>query len=87
MYLARNKIGDAGAIALAESVKATLVKCVLQVRVSLFFWQVWAHTHRRCSATCRAKMVSCCSMMLFRVDVCDLRGVSRREVRPDGTRA
>ena len=40
MYLDRNTIGDAGAVALAESLKATLVTCVLQVCVSLFLWQV-----------------------------------------------
>ena len=38
--LYNNKIGDAGAVALAESLKATLVTCVLRVHVSLFLWQV-----------------------------------------------
>ena len=38
--LGSNEIGDAGACALADSLKATLVTCVLQVRVSLFLWQV-----------------------------------------------
>ena len=32
MYLDRNTIGDAGAVALAESLKAMIVTCVLQVR-------------------------------------------------------
>ena len=32
-----NKIGDEGAVALADSLKATLVTCVLQFRASLFF--------------------------------------------------
>ena len=73
-------------MALAECLKATLVVCVLQVRVSLFFWQV-AHIHRRRSATCRATVLARCVMRLFRVDVYELRGVSQREVRPDGTRA
>ena len=46
MYLGSNKIGDAGAVALAESLKATLVTCVLQVHVALFLWQVCARIHR-----------------------------------------
>ena len=36
LNLGSNEIGDAGAIALAESLKAMIVTCVLQVRVSLF---------------------------------------------------
>ena len=36
MYLDYNKIGDEGAVALAESLKATFVTYVLQVRASLF---------------------------------------------------
>ena len=40
LQLGSNEIGDEGAVALAESLKATLVTCVLQVRASLFFWQV-----------------------------------------------
>ena len=44
MDLDENKIGDEGAMAFAESLKATLVTCVLQVRATLFSWQVWART-------------------------------------------
>ena len=51
MSLESNNIGEAGATALAESLKATLVTCVLQVRASPFPWQVCARTHRRRSAT------------------------------------
>ena len=40
LVLDDNKKGDEGAIALAESLKVTLVMCVLQVRASLFLWQV-----------------------------------------------
>ena len=40
IYLHQNKIGDDGAVALAESLKATLVTCILQVHVSIFLWQV-----------------------------------------------
>ena len=39
-----NEIGDKGAVALAECLKATLVTCVLQVRASLFSWHVCAHS-------------------------------------------
>ena len=78
-----NKIGDGGAIALAESLKAMFVTCVLQVRTSLFLWHVCAHIHRRHSGTCRATVLACFSMRIFCVDVCELLGVSRREVRPD----
>ena len=53
LNLDRNTIGDAGAIALAESLKAMIVTCVLQVRVSLFLWQVCAHIHRR-NSNCEA---------------------------------
>ena len=40
MNLRENYIGDAGAVSLAESLKATLVTCVLRVHVSLFLRQV-----------------------------------------------
>ena len=83
MYLFNNKIGDGGAIALAESLKAMFVTCVLQVRASLFLWHVCAHIHRRHSGTCRETVLACYSMRFFCVDVCELLGVSRREVRPD----
>ena len=83
MDLWNNKIGDAGAAALAESLKAMFVTCVLQVRTSLFLWHVCAHIHRRRSATCRETVLACCSMRFSCVDVCELLGVSRREVRQD----
>ena len=38
IYLHQNKIGDAGAVALAESLKAMFVTCILHV--SMFLWQV-----------------------------------------------
>ena len=75
--LGNNTIGDAGAIALAESLKATLVTCVLQVRASLFP----SRTHRRRSATCRATVLARCSASFF-VLMC-LSCVACRGVRCD----
>ena len=40
LELQYNTIGDEGAVAFAESLKVTLVMCVLQVRASLFLWRV-----------------------------------------------
>ena len=40
ILLEYNMIGDAGAVALAESLKAMFVTCVLQVRSALFLWPV-----------------------------------------------
>ena len=40
MYLNKNKIGDGGAIALGESLKATLVMSFRLVRATLFLWPV-----------------------------------------------
>ena len=69
MLLWNNEIGDAGAVALAESLKARIVTCVLQVRALLMSWPVWARIHRRRSGTCRATVLSWCSIRFFRVDV------------------
>ena len=80
--LALNKIGDKGAIALAECLTATLVTCFSGARDTL-----WARIHKRHSATCRATALACCSVRLIGVVLCGLRDVSRRKVRSDFTRA
>ena len=51
LVLERNKTGDAGASALAESLRATFVTCVLQIRASQFLWPVRTQFRRRRSAT------------------------------------
>ena len=84
MNLQSNNVGDVGATAIAESLKATLVTCVLQVRACVFPWQVCARTHRRRSATCRATGLAFCSTRLFRFFVLMCRCcVACRGVRCD----
>ena len=87
MKLHKNEIGDGGAIALGESLRAMLVTCVFQMRASLFLWPVRTQFHRRRCATCRATVFTCCSASLVRDDECRLRGVSRRQVRQEVTRS
>ena len=53
LNLDRNTIGDAGAIALGRKSEGDDCDVVLQVRMSLFLWQVCAHIHRR-NSNCEA---------------------------------
>ena len=72
-----NKIGDGGAIALAESLKVTLLMSFRLVRTTPF--DVPSANERR-SVICCTSVLECCSVRLMRCDVCELCGW--RQVRP-----
>ena len=67
MNLSANDIGDGGAIALAESLKATLVMRFRPVRAKLFLWPARTQPHRR--VICVTSVFRCCSMGVARADV------------------
>ena len=42
LFLEQNKVGDKGAIALADALKATFAMCFSSGARSMFFWPSWA---------------------------------------------
>ena len=83
MTLLNNKIGDGGAIAMAESLKATLVMTFRLVRAALFLWPARTQPHRR--VICVTSLFRCWSMGVARVDVfelCCYEKMSRSHVMP-----
>ena len=72
IQLSDNKIGDGGAIALAASLKATLVTRFRWVRATLSLWPARTPSHRRRSVICVTSVFRCCSVGVARADVCEL---------------
>ena len=77
--LSGNNIGDGGAIALAETLKATLVTRFRRVRATLFLWPARTPSHRRRSVICVTSVFRCVAradvfeMLHVRQDVVQLR--------------
>ena len=69
MYLHENKIGDGGAIALAASLKATLVMRFRPVRATLFLWPARTQPHRRRPVICVTSVFRCWSVGVARAHV------------------
>ena len=57
----QNNIGDGGAVALAESLKATLVMRFRPVRATLLLLPARNQPHRRRSVICVTSVFRCCS--------------------------
>ena len=60
--LRKSEIGDGGAIALAGSLKATLVMRFRLVRATLFLWPARTQPHRRFSVICVTSVFRCSSV-------------------------
>ena len=78
MDLSANDTGDGGAIAMGESLKATLLMSFRLVRTTPFDVP---SAHGRRSVICVTSVLECCSVRLMRCDVCELCGW--RQLRPE----